>query len=141
MEKKITKFGKDYWSETGAYNKELLNIIDDLLTSMGRAKTNHGELLRCITNLIHEYGNNGNGNTFGLHDWTKLDSHWEKQLEYLIQNMDDTISAKGLKAFVSSLDRDKHLKKYNQRYSMVMDSVMHQIITTEDRQVTLFDSE
>ena len=139
MEKKITKFGKDYWSETGAYSKEAKALIDDLVPNMGRAKTNHGELLRCITNLIYEHGNNGNGNTFG--QWDKLESHWEKQLEYLIQNMDDTISAKGLKAFVSSLNRDEHLKKYNQRYSMVMDSVMHQIITTEDRQVTLFDSE
>ena len=139
MEKKITKFGKDYWSETGAYSKEAQALIDDLVPNMGRAKTNHGELLRCITNLIYEHGNNGNGNTFG--QWDKLESHWEKQLEYLIQNMDDTISAKGLKAFVSSLNRDEHLKKYNHRYSMVMDSIMHQIITTEDRQVTLFDSE
>tara|TARA_R100000935_G_scaffold56548_1_gene88356 strand:- start:7048 stop:7467 length:420 start_codon:yes stop_codon:yes gene_type:complete len=139
MEKKITKFGKDYWSETGAYSKEAKALIDDLVPNMGRAKTNHGELLRCITNLIYEHGNNGNGNTFG--QWDKLESHWEKQLEYLIQNMDDTISAKGLKAFVSSLNRDEHLKKYNHRYSMVMDSIMHQIITTEDRQVTLFDSE
>ena len=139
MEKKITKFGKDYWSETGAYSKEAKALIDDLVPNMGRAKTNHGELLRCITNLIYEHGNNGNGNTFG--QWDKLESHWEKQLEYLIQNMDDTISAKGLKAFVSSLNRDEHLKKYNHRYSMVMGSIMHQIITTEDRQVTLFDSE
>lgn len=62
MEKKKTLKGKSYWAETGAYQKELNEIFDKLVPSIGKADTVHGELVRSINNLSYDWGNNGNGN-------------------------------------------------------------------------------
>lgn len=132
-----TEYKKSYWNGTGAYDGKLLKMhMDKLIPNTHNAQTIHGELLRCVSNLIHEYNNNGNGNTFGMHNWTALDGHWEEQLEFLINNMDDVKSAKRLKAFVSSVNRDIHRYKYDTIYNDVMDSVVFQVYTTEDRQLT-----
>lgn len=132
-----TKYKNCYWNGTGAYDGQLLEMHrDNLVPPSNNAQTLHGELLRCITNLTYEYNNNGNGNTFGMHNWTALDGHWEEQLEFLIHNMDDVKSAKTLKAFVSSVMRDMHRHKYDTIYNDVMDSVVFQIYTTEDRKLT-----
>tara|TARA_R110000764_G_scaffold21507_3_gene54316 strand:- start:684 stop:1121 length:438 start_codon:yes stop_codon:yes gene_type:complete len=131
-----TEFKNSYWANTGVYSGQILDkLIEELVPDIGRAKTIHGELLRCIINLDYEYHNNGNGNTFGMHNWTNLDSHWEEQLFFLIENMDDKVSAKILKGFVSSASRDVHRFKYYKLYNDVFDSVIYQVFTTKDRKI------
>ena len=70
-----------------------------------------------------------------MHNWTNLDSHWEEQLFFLIENMDDKVSAKILKGFVSSASRDVHRFKYYKLYNDVFDSVIYQVFTTKDRKI------
>ena len=51
-----------YWNNKGKYQKEGDELYEKLVPSEGAAETVHGELIRGINRLFHEYCNNGNGN-------------------------------------------------------------------------------
>ena len=59
---KVTETGNSYWDGTGAYNEEYTELYDALVPNMGEADTVHGELIRSVSRLSHDYFNNGNGN-------------------------------------------------------------------------------
>jgi hypothetical protein len=62
MERKHTPVGKTYWNEEGAYQKEYDELYKKLVPVKGEANTVHGEMLRGVSRLYHDYFNNGNGN-------------------------------------------------------------------------------
>lgn len=51
-----------YWNNNGAYQKESDELYEKLVPAQGAAETLHGELIRGINRLFHEYCNNGNCN-------------------------------------------------------------------------------
>ena len=57
-----TENGNSYWSNDGAYSKELSELYDKLVPISGNAQTVHGELVRAVSRLGYEYYNNGNCN-------------------------------------------------------------------------------
>lgn len=60
---KVTETGNSYWNGTGAYSKEYSkSYIEELVPIQGEADTVHGELIRSVSRLSHDYFNNGNGN-------------------------------------------------------------------------------
>ena len=56
-----TENGNSYWSNNGAYSKELLELYNKLVPDIGNAQTVHGELVRAVCRLGYEYYN-GNRN-------------------------------------------------------------------------------
>ena len=65
---------ESYWNNNGAYQKEGDELYEKLVPSEGAAETVHGELIRGINRLFHEYCNNGNGNAIEVvtpndHPW------------------------------------------------------------------------
>jgi hypothetical protein len=63
---KITELGKSYWAHTGAYEEEYNKLYSELVPSSGEAETVHGEMLRAISRLGYDYGNNGNCNVLDV---------------------------------------------------------------------------
>lgn len=57
-----TENGNSYWSNNGAYSKELYELYTKLVPDSGNAQTVHGELVRAVSRLGYEYYNNGNCN-------------------------------------------------------------------------------
>ena len=57
-----TENGNSYWSNNGAYSKELYELYTKLVPDTGNAQTVHGELVRAVSRLGYEYHNNGNCN-------------------------------------------------------------------------------
>jgi hypothetical protein len=62
MEKRITKLGKGYWDNNGAYQKEYDELYTQLVPAKDEAETVHGEMIRCVSRLFYDYCNNGNCN-------------------------------------------------------------------------------
>lgn len=62
MSYKLSNPNQHYWGSEGLYQSEYDKLVDKLMPSQGEAETHHGELLRSITRLYHEYCNNGNIN-------------------------------------------------------------------------------
>ena len=58
----LTPSGKSYWDNCGIYQKEGDELYERLVPAKGAAETLHGELIRGINRLFHEYCNNGNCN-------------------------------------------------------------------------------
>ena len=48
-----------YWQETGEYQAVYDRLWEKLIPDCGEAETQHGELLRAISRLAHDYYNNG----------------------------------------------------------------------------------
>lgn len=59
---KVTMLGKSYWNKDGAYQKEMDELYEALVPSMGEAETVHGELIRSVSRLFYDFCNNGNCN-------------------------------------------------------------------------------
>jgi hypothetical protein len=59
MSRKATK---SYWDGNGNYQSVLTVLYDELVPSVGEAETVHGEIVRAVSRLFYEYGNNGNCN-------------------------------------------------------------------------------
>lgn len=59
---KRTQLGKSYWDNNGAYQNEYEQLYKNLVKPSGSSDTLHGELIRAISRLQHEYCNNGNCN-------------------------------------------------------------------------------
>lgn len=74
IEKRITKEGNSYWGGNGAYQKECDSLWDELVPSQGEAKTVHGELIRSLGRLQHDYCNNGNCNIRKIETYTEYDT-------------------------------------------------------------------
>ena len=55
-----------YWNNNGAYQKEGDELYEKLVPPTGAATTLHGELIRGINRLFHEYCNNGNCNAIRI---------------------------------------------------------------------------
>jgi hypothetical protein len=71
IEKRITKEGNSYWGGNGAYQKEYDSLWVELVPSQGEAKTVHGELIRSLGRLQHDYCNNGNCNIRNIETYTE----------------------------------------------------------------------
>lgn len=102
-----------YWNNNGAYQKEGDELYEKLVPSEGAAETVHGELIRGINRLFHEYCNNGNGNAIevitpndhpwdydedvdGEIDWDEIEEvniapYYEKFLDLIQSTLVDTI--------------------------------------------------
>ena len=102
-----------YWNNNGAYQKEGDELYEKLVPSEGAAETIHGELIRGINCLFHEYCNNGNGNAIevitpndhpwdydedvdGEIDWDEIEEvniapYYEKFLDLIQSTLVDTI--------------------------------------------------
>lgn len=52
----------NYWEGEGKYQQEFDSLYTQHVPRSGRASSVHGELLRAISRLTHEFANNGNGN-------------------------------------------------------------------------------
>jgi len=59
---KYTPLDNSYCEKSGAYEEDYHKLYSELVPSSGCSKTIHGELLRCASNLYHEFFNNGNFN-------------------------------------------------------------------------------
>ena len=55
---KFTKSENSYYNGNGAYQKEYEELYKKLVPNSGSAQTIHGELIRAISRLLHEYYNN-----------------------------------------------------------------------------------
>ncbi len=77
---KLTSPEGSYWNHNGAYQEEGDRLYEEMVPATGAAETVHGELIRGINRLFHEYCNNGNGNAcevtrVGDHGW------WDEETE------------------------------------------------------------
>ena len=73
---KFTELGNTYYGDNGVYTSEYNLLYGKLVPSIGSAETLHGELIRGISRLGHEYNNNGNGNLIELGEETEwVDCH------------------------------------------------------------------
>ena len=108
-----------YWNNNGAYQKEGDELYEKLVPSEGAAETVHGELIRGINRLFHEYCNNGNGNAIevvtpndhpwdydedvdGEIDWDEIEDveineYYGKFLDLIESSLTDKINAEELK--------------------------------------------
>lgn len=59
---RLTSPEVSYWNHKGAYQTEGDALYEKLVPASGAAETVHGELIRGINRLTHEYLNNGNCN-------------------------------------------------------------------------------
>lgn len=75
IEKRVTEIGKSYWNNNGAYQTELDELYKKLVPDMGEANTVHGEMIRAISRLFYEFGNNGNCNIIDIQKTTETDSY------------------------------------------------------------------
>jgi len=69
-----------YWNNNSKYEKQYKILYDKLVPAQGRAKTIHGEVLRCMSKVYYDLFNNGGGNFDVLH----------KHFSYL-ENLSDDI--------------------------------------------------
>jgi hypothetical protein len=58
----VTEYQPKYWNCLGKYQKELERLQAELIPESGKAKTMHGELLRCVSKIYYDVFNNGWGN-------------------------------------------------------------------------------
>ena len=108
-----------YWNHKGAYQKEGDELFEKLVPSEGAAPTLHGELIRGINILFHEYCNNGNANAVlvttpndhpwdydedvdGEIDWDEIEDveineYYGKFLDLIESSLTDKIKAEELK--------------------------------------------
>lgn len=61
-ELKRTPLGESYWNDKGIYQAEFDELTKDLMPREGSADNLHGELIRGLNRLYHDWCNNGNGN-------------------------------------------------------------------------------
>ena len=52
------------WNRTSPYTRLYAYFNDKLVPALGKANTNHGELLRCAMNIYYDCYNNGGCNLF-----------------------------------------------------------------------------
>jgi len=74
MEKQITKLGKGYWDNNGAYQKEYDELYTQLVPAKDKSKTVHGEMIRCVSRLFYDYCNNGNCNVLDGGTYTSYET-------------------------------------------------------------------
>lgn len=55
----MTKKLKTYWNNEGKFQKDCDELSERLIPVSGKCFNSYGELLRCVTNLYHDYNNNG----------------------------------------------------------------------------------
>lgn len=84
-----------YWQQKGKYQKELKALTDKLIPSMGKAPTDHGELLRLYNRFAYDVYNNGLCNTDSLGDL----------FEELIRRADDIELTQNATDLIGSLDK------------------------------------
>ena len=142
IEKRITKEGNSYWHKNGAYQKEYVSLWDELVPRQDEAKTVHGELIRSLGRLQHEYCNNGNCNIIKEEydgDIT-IDEYFQKMIDFIHYNISDKVVADDLEIFLQRKDigystytfNDDEMKIYNNLF----DAVMYEILTTENKDRT-----
>ena len=138
-----TKRGKSYWTNTGSYSEELKGL-EHLVPSQGQAKTFHGELLRCVSNMYYERMNNANcnaqdtiydddDNIVRIEITKKYKEHLE-QLKEITTNEDKhlvpdliTILAKVEESLTTEYE-----DKYDRLYEEMVDNVLYFVLNTED---------
>lgn len=140
---KHTKRGKSYWSNTGAYSKEL-GKLEHLIPPRGFAKTFHGELLRCVSNIYCERMNNSNCNAQDIiYDdddnivRIEIAKKYEEHLEQLkeITTNEDKHLVPDLITILAKVEESlttKYNDKYDRLYEEMVDNVLYFVLNTED---------
>lgn len=154
---KVTPKGNSYWNSNGAYQSEYNGIYDLLVPARGKAQTIHGELLRCASRLSYDYYNNGNGNVINEVDIKcdrcygdgcdfcdegvesceyQISEYYYDMIEFLQENLNEKYP---LICLVDFLEEYGHhclfTEEEEQIYSLIMDNVMFQILTTKNEQL------
>lgn len=148
----FTAPGQSYWNETGVYQKEYSELYDKLVPGNGMAETLHGELIRAISRLAHEYNNNGNCNAcdaeWGIEDEddeyaeeeilsVEVAPMYAKFLGLIADNVPGTEEAVGevTKIIIKGADnpRGDYFSDANQQhYNELADRVIYHVLTTLD---------
>lgn len=74
---RLTPETGSYWNHNGAYQEEGDRLYDEMVPASGAAATLHGELIRGINRLFHEYCNNGNCNAAVMHYASEERAWWD----------------------------------------------------------------
>ena len=98
MIKKHSDKTQHYWNKNGAYENEYSQKYEELVPSIGQAKTVHGELIRSISRFYWDYANNGNGNLLyvetiscsccGGDGYEEVQAGYDDEGEEIIETMD-----------------------------------------------------
>ena len=159
---KLTSPEGSYWNHNGAYQEEGDRLYEEMVPATGAAETVHGELIRGINRLFHEYCNNGNGNAcevtrVGDHGWwdeeegdpdeiesIEIDSYYGKFLTLIEEELPKRINAdevdrtvEQVRDIIENAAYDLPLCQYFSKenvnvYSRMCDMVIWYVLNTED---------
>ena len=140
-----------YWNRTGMHQGQFEELSESIPLE-GQGLTLHAELIRCVSNLMYEYMNNGNLNARG-EQWSP--SYFEddtglfnegvleevfvkdwflRQLNFIVETIDTpAIQAAGehLRQIILQ-DRAEYTPEEMNKYDILVDWVLHYISTTLD---------
>ena len=105
-------YSPKYWNHQGNFQKELDTLWSKLVPSEGKAKTMHGELLRCATKLYYDVFNNGFGNADVLGYQVDFVMNFEQELlQNDLSKSDWSTVKKGFKSGVYGINEDQEFIK------------------------------
>lgn len=129
-----------YWAQDGKYQK-IYDRLKELIPDNGKADSMHIELLRCASNLYHDFYNNGAGNLSVYLDQISFIKSWSKEIKAKMRNvrgaspfdkiidacMADALNESNL---ISAMLENKVTAVYN-GYEKIMDAI---ILVVEERE-------
>ena len=138
---KLTPIGKTYYGGDGVYQSEYGELYKSLVPGSGSAETLHGELIRSISRLGHEYNNNGNGNLIEQEAETEyggvvINEYYLKFFE-LIQKSVPSCKKEIIELGMWLLQNSttNFSMRESNRYDIVFDKVIFFVLTTEDMEL------
>lgn len=178
IEKKATPLGQSYWYANGIYQEEYNTFHTKLVPASNCAPTIHGEMIRSVSRLYYDFGNNGNCNAVdtkmeechqcggcgyeefydgddenGEEECRTEDCHWcdgsgqdegesfvteyyQEMLDFLNEFLKDKQCLRSLEDFMingAGYSRYKFDAQEMDIYNKVVDAVMYQVLTTENK--------
>lgn len=133
---KITANGNNYWNGTGAYEKELKVLTDELVPIMGQAKTINGELIRAIHRLCYDYYNNDNCNA--RVSYKKIDWMYANFLILIKDKLYEILPKRETISLISKIKTTilKGKQGYsNGSYNLICDYVIFYVLNHTDEQL------
>ena len=157
---KFTKSENSYYNGNGAYQKEYEELYKKLVPNSGSAQTIHGELIRAISRLSHEYYNNGNCNAAEIKfvknedvysgyedseeeiDEVTIDPFYQKFINLILNQLIEEVHGNVIFEAIEDIEElikegpKEHSDYFSQKniakYNRLMDYVIWFVLNTED---------
>lgn len=133
---KLTPKENNYWNSTGAYEKELKVLTDELMPIIGQAKTINGELIRAIHRLCYDYYNNGNCNA--RVSCKKIDCMYADFLILIKDKLSEILPKRETISLISKIKTTilkGQLDYSNGSYNLMCDYVIFYVLNHTDEQL------